>query len=236
MVNGSARNHAERTRGREAVRNQPKLVALSRLHVGGDPANSERALGNIDGQQEGWRIRHRAEALQQIGRGPWRPGPDAAPPAAGPGKSRGRPPPSRGRQRARSLPRRDRASAVIRRESMMISAPARSAAGRVAAAGAGRRASKAGARPAICALIFSQVSGGGSTEETRALSSPRRLSQRRTTATKAGSAAISASTCSRSKALSVPSTYSAARPSWSSSGVMTRGTPVFRAGCAAARS
>src|SRR6516165_6689014 len=71
----------------------------------------------------------------------------------------------------------------------------------------------AGATPGISALILSQTSGGGSTASTMTLSSPSRRSHCLTNAAKCGSSDIKASACSRSSAVSVPSTYSAASAS-----------------------
>src|ERR1700733_10138308 len=74
-------------------------------------------------------------------------------------------------------------------------------------------------------LILSQSSAGGSTASTMTLSSPSRRSHCRTAASKPGSNEINPSACSRSSAESVPSTYSAASVSWSSSNITSQAPP-----------
>src|SRR3984957_2997411 len=81
-------------------------------------------------------------------------------------------------------------------------------------------------------LILSQSSAGGSTASTMTLSSPSRRSHCRTAASKPGSNDSNASACSRSSAERVPSTYSAARVSWSSSNMASQAPPSRSHACA----
>src|SRR5579863_8915689 len=92
-------------------------------------------------------------------------------------------------------------------------------------AGTKEAASPAGATDVTSPLIFSHSSGCGSTASTMTLSSPRRRSHCRTAVSKPGSNDSNASACSRSSADSVPSTYSAASVSWSSSNMARQAPP-----------